>query len=95
MAEEIRYVYESMDDAYESMRKIAGTIYAECEQMTSDSLRMLQTCEGNYATAYKAKVDLLNQDIQELVDEMEARAQELQRKFDEMGYADIKLGDGM
>lgn len=94
MADEIRYVYESMDEAYETMKRIAGNIQSSCEEMTSDALRMLQSNEGRYARAYQEKLTKLNSNIEELNNEMAERAKRLQEKFNDMGYADIRLGDG-
>jgi uncharacterized protein YukE len=94
VADEIQYDYESMDNAYENMKKIVANITQSCEDMTSDALAMLESNGGQYAESYRIKLDKLNREIEELNDEMSARAGRLQSRFDEMGHADIKLGDG-
>ncbi|WP_327006890.1 hypothetical protein OHA72_06175 [Dactylosporangium sp. NBC_01737] len=94
MADLVHYDYESMDNAYEDMKKTSDTMRQSCEDLTSDALRLLQSSAGAYADGYEAKVKKLNAHFEELNDQMTIRAKELQKRFDDMGQMDIKLGDG-
>jgi uncharacterized protein YukE len=94
MADEIHYDYQSMDHAYENMKRIANNIQNTCQDMSQDALRLLQSNGGSYAEGYQAKLTRLNADIQELNDEMTTRAAQLQAQFNAMAEADIRLGDG-
>lgn len=94
MADLIHYDYESMDDAYENMKRISDKMRQSCEDLTSDAMRLLQGSAGAYADGYQVKVKTLNQHFDELNEQMTNRAKELQKRFDDMGQTDIKLGDG-
>ena len=95
MADEINYDYESMDNAYENMKRISDKIRDACSDMTADATRLLESsASGQYALAYKDKVKVLNDAIEELNTEMTDRAKHLQEEFNRMGQSDIKLGDG-
>ena len=94
MADQILYDYQAMDNAYEQMKSISNKISGECENMSQDALRLLETIEGNYAGAYHDKVIQLNERVAELNEEMNQRAGQLQEQFNIMGQTDVKLGDG-
>ena len=68
MADLVHYDYESMDNAYEDMKKTSDTMRQSCEDLTSDALRLLQGSAGAYADGYEAKVKKLNDHFEELND---------------------------
>jgi len=94
MADEIHYDYQSMEQAYENMQRIANEIQSTCQDMASDALRLLQSNGGSYAEGYQAKLAQLNNDIEELNNEMTTRATQLREQFAAMAEADAHLGAG-
>ena len=55
MAHLVNYDYESMDNAYEDMKKTSDTMRQSCEDLTSDALRLLQSSAGAYAAATRPR----------------------------------------
>ncbi len=94
MAEEIHYDYQSMDMAYENMKRISSNMQSACQEMMSDAMRLLQSSGGSYADGYEVKQKQLNQQFDELNTTMATRAPQLQERFDHMGQTDVKLGSG-
>ena len=94
MADEVNYVYGSMEQAVGSMQRIGSNIQSACEDMSSDAMRLLASNGGSYAEGYHIKLNKLNGDIAELNSEMTARAAQLQDLYSNMAHADRTLGDG-
>ncbi|MFI5928463.1 hypothetical protein ACIA3K_21195 [Micromonospora sp. NPDC051543] len=87
----IKYDYDSMDVAYDEMKRISDNVITQLDVLEQEAKRVL-AFNGEYVAAYDAKAQKVRDGITTLNDTTLARSKDLADKFADYQSTDRKLG---
>ncbi|WP_410813463.1 WXG100 family type VII secretion target [Micromonospora sp. 067-2] len=91
MSDYIKYDYDSMDVAYDEMKRISDAVIAQLDVLQQEAERVL-AFNGDYVTNYDQKAQKVRDGITELNDATLKRSNDLAEKFADYQATDKKLG---
>ncbi|WP_433534252.1 hypothetical protein ACQPZK_18885 [Micromonospora sp. CA-249363] len=87
----IKYDYNSMDLAYDEMKRISDNVISQLDVLEQEAKRVL-AFNGDYVDAYDLKAQKVRDGITELNDATLLRSKDLAEKFADYQATDRKLG---
>ncbi|MET8281676.1 hypothetical protein [Micromonospora sp. NPDC005174] len=87
----IKYDYDSMDVAYDEMKRISDNVIAQLDVLEQEAKRVL-AFNGEYVLNYEQKAQKVRDGITDLNNATLLRSKELAEKFADYAATDKKLG---
>lgn len=91
MSDYLKYDYDSMDVAYDEMKRISDAVIAQLDVLQQEAQRVL-AFNGDYVKNYDDKAQVIRLGITELNDATLKRSNDLAEKFADYQATDKKLG---
>ncbi|MGW5556447.1 hypothetical protein ACWER9_04370 [Micromonospora sp. NPDC003944] len=91
MSDYIKYDYDSMDVAYDEMKRISDAVIAQLDVLQQEAQRVL-AFNGDYVINYDQKAQKVRDGITELNDVTLKRSNDLAERFADYQATDKKLG---
>ncbi|MET7951101.1 hypothetical protein [Micromonospora sp. NPDC005324] len=91
MSDYIKYDYDSMDSAYDEMKRITDNVITQLDVLEQEAKRVL-AFNGDYVLNYEQKAQKVRDGITVLNDATLARSNELAERFADYQATDKKLG---
>ncbi|MGW0216352.1 hypothetical protein ACWDXH_18370 [Micromonospora chokoriensis] len=91
MSDLIKYDYDSMDVAYDEMKRINDAVIAQLDVLEQEAKKVL-AFNGDYVTNYEQKAQKVRDGITELNEVTIKRSNDLAEMFGDYQNTDKKLG---